>query len=132
MKYYLICTLALSAAAAVCSVSAQARPNHDQAVRYQHGVPVRPFTVNNSDLQTQQGARRVYDRLRDVAGDVCGVNGNAPDWVLAQDRQCVDEAISGAVADLNSDSLRQIATADRDARGPHNGGNAPAYARADR
>ena len=113
MKYQFVAAVVVLAALG-CGVAqaGQVRTGSSHArVVFDHGMTTKPFTVATTDLQTPQGAQDAYNRLVDVAEQVCEVDGAAPDWVLAQDRECVADAVNGAIADLHSEPLRQVAVA---------------------
>jgi UrcA family protein len=108
-----------AAAFAFTAVAAQA-----EVLQIEDGHLVKEVIFDKADLKTEQRAQTVYAMIRDVAAEVCAVDGDAPAWVLAEDEDCVNRAISGAVADLDNDNLRQV---HQNARGM-----AQAYARNDR
>lgn len=78
------------------------------SLRVDGGQITKEVVFNLADLQTEQRAQIVYDKITDVAAEVCAVDGDAPAWVLAEDQDCMNRAIGGAVADLDSDALRQV------------------------
>ncbi|EGF89818.1 hypothetical protein ABI_42410 [Asticcacaulis biprosthecium C19] len=88
------------------------------------GRVFKKVVFNTADLQTEQRAQTVYTKIRDIAAEVCGVDGDASSWVLAEDEDCMNRAVNSAVADLKNDNLRQV---HQNARA-----TAPAYARNDR
>ena len=127
MKTFLPLAAVLAAVSVLACGTAQAAPASGRLIRVSAGETDKTISIRNADLQSEAGARTVYSQLRETAAEVCDVDGQAPDWVLVQDQECVDSAVSGAVDDLHSEPLRHVhlAAISRDA-------TAPAYARDDR
>ncbi|ESQ88155.1 hypothetical protein ABAC460_15965 [Asticcacaulis sp. AC460] len=108
-----------AAAFAFTAVAAQA-----EVLQLSEGQKIKKVVFNTADLKTEQRAQTVYTKIRAVAAEVCGVDGDAPASVLAEDQDCISRAVNGAVADLDNDNLRQV---HQNARG-----TAQSYARNDR
>lgn len=127
MKTFLPLAAVLAAVSVLACGTTQAAPAPGRLVRVGAGEAIKTIAIRNTDLQSEAGARSVYSQLRNAAVEVCDVDGEAPDWVLVQDEECIDNAVSGAVDDLHSEPLRHVhlAAISRDA-------TAPAYARDDR
>ena len=112
------------AAVAVATLTFTSFAANAGTLRMDGNQVTKKVVFNSADLQSEQTARTVYAEISNVAAEVCVVDGAAPASVVAEDRDCMERAIDGAVADLNSDALRQVHDNARAA--------APAYARNDR
>ncbi|ESQ74640.1 UrcA family protein [Asticcacaulis sp. AC402] len=119
MKAYSILATVALATLTFSAVSASA-----ETLRIKNGHAVKTVSIDHNDLRDEYRAAQVYVRLEKVAAEVCQVDGDAPAWVLAQDRDCVQRALVGAVADLNSPALSQVHA--------NAGATAQSYARNDR
>lgn len=72
----------------------------------------RKATVSYADLnlENEAGVRVLYRRLQRAAKDVCGVAhlSNAPIRVYQQARQCYQDTLSEAIADIDNTALTRI------------------------
>ena len=65
-------------------------------------------SFDNAELNTEAGAARAYSRLKTVAIRVCESEGAAPRWVLQEDRDCEENAINDAVAELGNRDVARL------------------------
>ncbi len=74
------------------------------------GAETKSQTVafSRADAQTADGAKELYMRLRDAAGNVCGASDSAkgiPGW---EERACTTSALGGAVREINVPALSAL------------------------
>lgn len=64
------------------------------------------FQYSSQELTSEQGAKEVYDRLRDQVKDACEFT-NSRRGVLAAniEKKCIDQAVDNAVRNINSQKL---------------------------
>ncbi|HKZ73327.1 MAG TPA: UrcA family protein [Steroidobacteraceae bacterium] len=70
----------------------------------------RSVTVGFADLNlnSPEGAQALYRRISSAARTVCGLNSNPLPAVRIAARQCYQEAIAGAVAKVDSQTLTAL------------------------
>jgi UrcA family protein len=86
-------------AVAASSLASAATPDLNQPTIVVKYVP--------AELATYQGARRLYARLSVAAAEVCP-NYGSPHWITRQVKECREQAISNAVANVHNPRLAAV------------------------
>jgi UrcA family protein len=93
----------LSLVAPICCVAADVNPT----------TPVsRQVSTAGLDLNTAEGARAAYARLKSAARSLCSDGGSvyrAPSWVY---RECIEDALAHTVRNVNRRLMTQAFVAD--------------------
>jgi UrcA family protein len=63
---------------------------------------------NPKSLDTESGARMLYNRLVQAAGEVCPQSSASPYWISEQVRECRDHAVAQAVLRVNNPKLASV------------------------
>jgi UrcA family protein len=59
-------------------------------------------------LDTESGARMLYNRLVQAAGEVCPQSSASPHWLSEQVRECREHAVAQAVLQVNNPWLASV------------------------
>ena len=99
-------TAGLAAAGVLVGVLAAVAAGAQEAVKDDSGVPQLTVQYRASQLETDQGTRRLYSRLRSAAERVCPQpTGTLINGAIAE---CREQAIAGAVAKIHSERLAAL------------------------
>ncbi len=67
-----------------------------------------PVTFTAKELATPEKAEKAYARLYRAVQSACDTEQPGPSWRLADDKLCEDEAMQGALRDINNTTLSKL------------------------
>ena len=86
---------------AACIGAASAATTEDDA-------PSITIRYNPQSLDTESGARALYNRLVKAAVEVCPPSSGSPHWISRQVRECREQAVARAVFQVNNPRLASV------------------------
>src|ERR1700690_1962300 len=86
---------------AACIGAASAATTEDDA-------PSITIRYNPQSLDTESGARALYNRLVEAAVEVCPQSSASPYWISEQVRECREQAVARAVFQVNNPRLASV------------------------
>ncbi|HTV96992.1 MAG TPA: UrcA family protein [Steroidobacteraceae bacterium] len=89
----------------ICGIVGAAGIGAASAATSEDDVPAVTVKYDPTTLQTDGGARRLYERLANAAAEVCPQDVSSPHFVTRQMSACRAQAIARAVMKINSPRL---------------------------
>jgi UrcA family protein len=95
-RAFLALAVIITASAPVCSQADELSP------------PSRQVSYSNVNLNSTEGARKLYSRIYTAANYACGTSDSDTDVMVRGPGPCVKDAVARAVLKVNSPKLTQV------------------------